>query len=201
MGLKRIIIKQFGKPTGRLGRFVGWLMSFKNNDRVNWTFDNLQLKPSEILLEVGYGPGMTLKKVANNLTSGFIAGIDHSEIMLEQASRRNKKHIENAKVKLECGTVWDLKYPENYFDTIYGSNVHFFWKDPTKEFRQLVTLLKPAGRLIMVFQPRWTKTEGEVKQVADKTKKQYEEVGLTNIEIDFKKMSPVTCIYISGLKK
>ena len=33
------------------------------------------------------------------------------------------------------------------------------------------------------------------------TKAQYEEAGLIDINIDFKKMSPVTCIYISGQKK
>src|SRR3712207_481783 len=114
MGLKQMIIKQFAKPTGNFGRFVGWLMSVKNNERVNWTFEKLNLRPSDILLEIGYGPGMTVEKVANNLTSGFIAGIDHSQIMLQQASRRNKKHIKNAKVKLEYGTVWDLNYPKHH---------------------------------------------------------------------------------------
>ncbi len=199
MGLKKIIIKQFGKPTGTLGRLVGWLLSIKNNDRVQWTFEKLRLQPNDKLLEIGYGSGVTLKKVADNLTSGFIAGIDHSEIMMEQASRRNKKHIVNGKAKLECGTVLDLKYPENHFDIIYGSNVHFFWKNPVKEFKQLVLFLKPGGRLVMVFQPRLAKTE--IKEIADEAKTQYEEAGLTNIEIDFKKMSPVTCIYISGQKE
>ncbi len=199
MKIKQSIIKQFRKPSGSFGRFVGWLMSIKNSDRVSWTLENLHLNPSDILLEVGYGPGVTLKKVANNLTSGFIAGIDHSEIMLEQASRKNKKHIENAKVKLECGTVWDLKYPENHFDTIYASNVHFFWENPAKEFKQLVSFLKPGGRLVMVFQPRITKID--VRQVADNTKIKYEEAGLIDIKIGFKKMRPVTCIYISGQKK
>jgi ubiquinone/menaquinone biosynthesis C-methylase UbiE len=199
MGLKQIIIKQFAKPTGVFGRFVGWSLSFKNNDRVDWTFEKLHVRPSDILLEVGYGPGVTLKKVAYNLTSGFIAGIDHSDIMLEQASRRNKEEIEKGKVKLECGTVGDLKYPGNHFDIIYGSNVHFFWEKPAEVFKQLVSFLKPGGRLVMIFQPRLAKTE--VREVADETKTQYEEVGLTNIEIDFKKMNPVTCIYISGRKK
>ena len=199
MEIKQSIIKQFGKPSGSIGRFVGWLMSIKNNDRVNWTVENLRVKPSDILLEVGYGPGVTLKKVANNLTSGCIAGIDHSEIMLEQASRRNKKHIENAKVKLECGTVWDLKYPKNHFDTIYGSNVHFFWENPVNEIKQLVSFLKPGGRLVMVFQPRLTKAD--FREVANNTKAQYEEAGLIDIKIDFKKMRPVTCIHISGQKK
>ncbi len=193
------MIKQFRRPTGILGRFVGWLLSFKNNDRVEWTVEKLQVRPSDILLEVGYGPGVTLEKVAKSLISGFIAGIDHSDIMLEQASRRNKEQIKKGKVKLECGTVWDLKYPKNHFDIIYGSNVHFFWDNPTKEFKHLVSFLKPGGRLVMVFQPRLAKID--VRAVADDTKIQYEEAGLTNIEIDFKTMRPVTCIYISGQKQ
>ncbi|NJO88251.1 MAG: class I SAM-dependent methyltransferase [Chloroflexia bacterium] len=200
MGLKQNLFKQFRKPTGSLGRVIGWLMSIKNKDRASWTIDNLRINPGDKLLEIGYGPGVTLGKAANRLTSGFIAGIDHSEIMLKQATKRNKKHIENNKVKLEQGTIWDLEYPDNHFDTIYGSNVHFFWKDPVEEFTELVKLLKPEGQLLMVFQPRWTTTEDEVKEVAEKTKIQYEKVGLTNIKTDFKKMSPVTCISIIGKK-
>lgn len=200
MELKQDFLKQFSKPTGNFGRFVGWLMSFKNKGRAVWTYENLRLKPTDIILEIGYGPGSTFKKAADNLTTGLIAGIDHSEIMFDQAMKRNKNHIYSEKAKLECGTVWDLKYPDNYFDTIFGSNVHFFWKNPVDEFKKLVLLLKPNGRLVMVFQPRWAKTEEEVKKVAEKTKRQYEEAGLKNVEIDYKKMKPVTCIYIGGQK-
>lgn len=198
MSLKESIIKQFGKPAGFIGRIVGWSTSLKNNDRVSWTIEKLQARPRDTLLEIGYGPGVTLKKIADRLTSGSIAGIDHSDIMFEQASKRNRKHVENGKVKLECGTVWDLKYPKNHFDIIYGSNVHFFWEKPAREFAHLVAFLKPGGRLVMVFQPRLAKTG--ISEVADETKAQYQEAGLTNIEIDFKAMSPLPCIYISGRK-
>jgi fructose-bisphosphate aldolase class 1 len=40
----------------------------------------------------------------------------------------------------------------------------------------------------VVFQPRWTKSEEEVKQVAENTKKQFEDLGLKRIEYDFNKM-------------
>jgi len=52
----------------------------------------------------------------------------------------------------------------------------------------------------MVFQPRWTKSEEQVKQVTEKTKKQYKEADFKNIEFGFKPMKPVTCIYINGQK-
>ncbi len=200
MGLKQKLNKQFGNPVGNLGRFVGWLMSVKNRDRAEWTIEKLNFKPTDYLLEIGYGSGASFKVVADQLTSGFIAGIDHSPVMLEQATKKNRRNIDSNKAELKCGTVWDLDYPEEHFDIIFGSNVHFFWENPEKEFQKLYSFLKQDGRLIMVFQPRWTKSEEQVKQVADKTKKQYEEAGFKNIEIEFKPMKPVTCIYISGQK-
>jgi ubiquinone/menaquinone biosynthesis C-methylase UbiE len=198
MRIKTTFLKQFSKPTGILGKFVGYIMSVKNKERSNWTVEKLNFKPSDSILEIGYGPGVTLKKIARNLTTGFIAGIDHSPIMLTQAIKRNNKNIENNKVDLKCGTVWELNYPEKYFDIIFGSNVHFFWKDPVKEFKRLYTYLKENGRLVMVFQPRYLKSEEQLQIEADKIKIQYEEIGLKNIEIDFKTMKPVTCICISG---
>jgi ubiquinone/menaquinone biosynthesis C-methylase UbiE len=200
MGLKQILNEQFGKPDGNLGRFVGWIMSIKNRDRAKWTIEKLNFKPTDYILEIGYGSGSSFKVVADQLTSGFIAGIDHSSIMLEQATKKNRKNLESKKAELKCGTVWDLDYQEEHFDIIFGSNVHFFWENPTKEFQKLYLFLKHGGRLIMIFQPRWTKSEEQVKQVAEKTKKQYEEAGFKNIEIGFKPMKPVTCIYINGHK-
>jgi ubiquinone/menaquinone biosynthesis C-methylase UbiE len=200
MGLKQEINKQFGNPVGNLGRFVGWLMSIKNRDRAKWTIEKLNFKTTDYILEIGYGSGASFKVVADQLKSGFIAGIDHSPIMLEQATKKNRENIDGKKAEIKCGTVWDLDYPEEYFDIIFGSNVHFFWKNPTKEFQKLYSFVKQDGRLIMVFQPRWTKSEEQVKEVAEETKKQYEEAGFNNIDIGFKPMKPVTCIYISGQK-
>ena len=200
MGIKQNLLKQFQKPSGILGMLVGRLMSIKNRDRSQWTVEKLNFKPTDYLLEIGYGSGTTFKKVAEKLTTGFIGGIDHSEIMLEQASNRNQKYIDGKNAKLECGTIWALKYSDNYFDVIYGSNVHFFWKNPAQEFEKLYSLLKPGGRMVMVFQPRWAKSENQIKKIAEETKNQYEEAGLKNIEIDFKPMKPVTCIYIIGQK-
>lgn len=198
MGLKKNVFKQFGQPTGILGELVGWSMAVKNRERSSWTVQKLDYKPSDYLLEIGFGPGSAIKMIADQLTSGFIAGIDHSEIMFGQATKRNKKHIENKKVKLECGTASNLDYPAAYFDIIYGSNVHFFWKYPVNEFQKLKTFLKSNGRLIMVFQPRWATSEQAVVNIAEITKEQFKDAGFNAVDIDFKRMRPVTCIYICG---
>jgi trans-aconitate methyltransferase len=200
MKLKQAIYKQFGRPTGNLGRLVGWMMALKNRDRSSWTLTKLNIRPTDYILEIGYGPGVAFKQVAKRLTTGFIGGIDHSEVMLEQATERNITYIRKQTAKLECGTVTEIAYPKNYFDIVFGSNVHFFWTNPVVEFQRLYNHLKPQGRLVMVFQPRWAKSDAQVKEIAEKTRFQYEKAGFTNVEIEFKKMFPVTCIYISGEK-
>ena len=201
MELKKNIIKQFGKPAGLSGSLVGRLMSIKNKKRSEWTIESLNLKPSDYILEVGYGSGSTFNKAAKLLTTGFISGIDHSEVMYQQAFKKNKNFILNKKARLELGTVWDLNYTENYFDIIYGSNVHFFWKNPGEEFRKLYAFLKPGGRLIMVFQPRWAKNDEDVRNIALDTRLMFKEAGFVNVEINYKTMKPITCISISGLKQ
>ena len=198
--MNQIIYRQFGKPSGSLGRLAGWIMSFNNQERSQWTLEKLNVNPGDRLLEIGYGSGATLQKVAQKLTTGLIAGIDHSQVMFEQASARNAGAIKAGKIKLQCGTVWDLEYRDNYFDIAFGSNVHFFWENPVVEFGQLRKLVKPGGRVVMVFQPRLAKSEEEVHGIAVQTRNIYQKAGFGNIEIDFKKMKPLTCICISGMK-
>jgi ubiquinone/menaquinone biosynthesis C-methylase UbiE len=193
-------MQQFKNPSGFIGQIVGKILAIDNNQRSLWTVEKLQVKPTDSILEIGYGPGVTMKLVTDRLTSGFVAGVDHSKVMFRQASKRNQKHIASKKVKLETGTIADLTYPENSFDLIYGSNIHFFWKEPVAEFQKLFSLLKPSGRLVVVFQPRWAKSEEEIRDIAIKTKKQFEAAGFKQIEVEFKQLKPVTCIYISGIK-
>jgi ubiquinone/menaquinone biosynthesis C-methylase UbiE len=195
-----IIYRQFRKPSGLSGRFAGWLMARNNEERSWWTVEKLNIKPGNRILEIGYGSGETMMKLSHRQVGGLIAGIDHSALMYQLAARKNRKAIEEGKIQLACGTINDLKCPEGYFDIIYGSNVHFFWENPVTEFRNLFKFLKPGGRMILVFQPRWAKTDEVVLQYTDETKDILTQSGFTAIETDFKKMRPVLCVYISGQK-
>ena len=198
--MKESIFKQFGKPTGIPGRFAGHFMALNNLKRSNWTIEKLNFKPTDKILEIGYGPGITLKKIAGQLTTGSITGIDHSEVMCRQAIKRNEENIKNNKAEIMCRTVHEFNYPENHFDIIFGSNVHFFWKDPVKEFKRLYKLLNDNGRLVFVFQPRYLRANKDISTESEKTKSQFTEAGFKNMEIDFKHMKPIDCIYISGNK-
>src|SRR5690606_40261299 len=85
---------QFAHPRGRLGWFVGHLMAWKNGARSRWALDLLSPRPGERILEVGFGPGVDVRRLLERVgESGFVAGVDVSVEMVRQARARNRAAI------------------------------------------------------------------------------------------------------------
>ena len=200
MNIRSKIYNQFGRPTGIAGRIAGRVMAFNNKKRSKWTLQKLGFSPSDNILEIGYGPGIIVNEIASILTAGFIAGIDHSEIMYNQANRRNKQHIQKKKVYLQKGTIDDLAFSAGTFDIIFGSNVHFFWDDQVGAFRKLRQLIKPDGRLIMIFQPRWAMGKTNIEQIAMASQNQFKKAGFSDPQVDFMKNKTIKLIAVEGRK-
>src|SRR5882757_8764119 len=188
------------QPAGYAGKLAGCLMSMKGKQRSEWTIEQLNVQPYQHILEVGYGPGNTLQEVARKLKVGYLAGIDHSIPMYQMAYRRNKRFIQQQLLQLHIGDLSELSYPPHYFHTIYGSDIHFFLQDAQLEFMRLSSLLKSRGRLVMVFQPREARNEEAIRRAGERIREDYLAAGLTDIRIEYRDMSPVTCIAATGFK-
>lgn len=91
MGAFAVLSRQFGHPTGPLGHVAGWIMARRgsNQARNAWTLELLEIGPAHRVLELGFGPGQAISRLAPGLTTGCIVGLDHSAAMLAQARRRN----------------------------------------------------------------------------------------------------------------
>lgn len=131
MNIKRALKKQFGNPSGLLGAFIGWVMSVKNKNRIDHALTILNIKPEDNILEIGYGPGIAIKEIADQLTLGHVTGIDRSPVMHRQATKRNKGSIEKGKAKLVLGSHKQLGNMGSY-DKILTINVSLFWKNRLK---------------------------------------------------------------------
>ena len=81
--------KQFAKPEGPLGWMAGRVMAMTNSGRSEWVFSLLELRPEERVLEIGFGPGTDLERASQ--MAAFVAGVDHSDLMVKQAARRNAR--------------------------------------------------------------------------------------------------------------
>ncbi|SHO59104.1 class I SAM-dependent methyltransferase [Vibrio quintilis] len=156
MNIGTKILNQFKQPTGMLGILAGKIMAGRasNIERNEWTLSLLKLNSTDRVLEIGFGPGVAIEKASNIVKEGVIVGIDHSAIMMNQASKRNAKAIENGRVKLYPGSDMILPESELPFDKIYSVNVVQFWPEPTEVLKRLRKMLTPDGVIATTYMPR-----------------------------------------------
>jgi tRNA A58 N-methylase Trm61 len=90
----------FGRPHGVLGWLGGLVMARTNEACGVWVTELLEVGPNDTVLEVGFGPGVIIQRLAKLASSGHLAGIDPSREMEEQARSRNSIAIQNGRVDL-----------------------------------------------------------------------------------------------------
>ena len=67
---------------------------------------------------------------------GLVLGIDSSPEMLAQASRRNRRAIEEKRVQLRLGRFDALPWPSESADKILAVNVVYFFSESGDEIRE-----------------------------------------------------------------
>jgi SAM-dependent methyltransferase len=154
--MKDAIVAQFKKPTGALGALAGMMMAARGSNRARnvWTLELLALAPTDRVLEIGFGPGWALARAAALVPDGRVVGVDHSEVMVRQAARRNRDAIAAGRVELRLGGFERLDDAPGSFDAVYSANAVQFWPEPAARFAELHRLLAPGGRIATTFQPR-----------------------------------------------
>ena len=147
---------QFGHPTGLGGRAAGLVMAHRssNRRRNSWAVSLLNVQPDDCVLEIGFGPGLAILELSGIAHEGYVCGLDHSELMLRQASRRNAHGVRRGVVDLRVGSVDALPAFDAPFDKILAVNAHLFWAEPDARLAQLRRLLRPGGLIALAHQPR-----------------------------------------------
>jgi ubiquinone/menaquinone biosynthesis C-methylase UbiE len=149
---------QFGRPTGLGGYAAGLLMAHRpsNRRRNAWAVSLLDVQRDDRVLELGFGPGLAIREVSRIAAEGYVCGIDHSELMVRWARRRNADGIRRGVVDLRLGSVDELPAFDALFDKILAVNAMLFWSesDPVARLAELRRLLRPGGLIAVVYQPR-----------------------------------------------
>jgi ubiquinone/menaquinone biosynthesis C-methylase UbiE len=149
--VKSILMRAFGHPTGILGRLGGMIMAHLNQRMYQRTIELLDIQPSDKVLEIGFGPGVGIQLLAGSVSSGWIAGIDLSEEMVEMAKTRNAHSLETGKVELRQGSVESLPFENATFDKALSINSLQIWPDAIAGLREIWRTLKPGGKIVLGF--------------------------------------------------
>ncbi len=148
-----ILMRMFGRPKGILGRLGGIIMARMNQQCASWVIDLLGILPHDKVLEVGFGPGVAIELLARSVSAGYVAGVDPSEEMVEQAKARNLKAIQSSRVDLRPGFVENLPFEDNTFTKALAINSMQVWPDTEAALREMRRVMKPGGRIALGFTP------------------------------------------------
>jgi len=152
--LRSFLTKQFGNPSGLFGRFIGNRMAGGNVYDAQWTISLLDIQPYHRILEIGFGPGVSTQMAGEKAFKGFVSGVDHSETMVQTASKRNADAVRSGRMEFKQSEVSSLPYPDKSFDIAYSLHSIYFWRNPIDCLKEIKRVLKPDGLLAITIQPK-----------------------------------------------
>ncbi|MBI3676311.1 MAG: class I SAM-dependent methyltransferase [Proteobacteria bacterium] len=197
------MVSQFAKPTGLVGRFVGWIFANRGSNvrRSAWTVGLLKLLLRDRVLEIGCGPGIALKACLKRASEGTVVGLDHSGVMIAQARKRNLRAVRKKRLRLVTGTLADLPDSEPPFDKIFSVNVIQFIADKKAFVADCVKRLAPGGMFATTFQPRGGKpTREQAIEMGKTLEALLTEAGLSQVRTQLLELKPVPAICVLGQK-
>ena len=151
---QKFVIKQFSKPSGLFGRFIGTGMARRNIFDAEWTISLLGIAPGQHVLGIGFGPGVSTQLAGQEASEGFVAGIDHSKTMVGLARQRNAAAIRTKRMELQHGEVASLPYGDDSFDVAFSLHSIYFWGEPVVGLKEIRRVLKQGGLLGITIQPK-----------------------------------------------
>ncbi len=126
---------------------MGRVMELINAAPNRKAIDALEIGPTDVVLELGFGPGCAIERLAELAPRGKIFGVDPSEEMLIRASRRNSRAIAEGRVRLMQGRIEDARLRPSSIDKILAVNVVYFFDESGGELDEARRLLKPGGKM------------------------------------------------------
>ncbi|MBN1397974.1 MAG: class I SAM-dependent methyltransferase [Bacteroidetes bacterium] len=155
MSFSDFFSEQAKRPSGLFGKLIMSLIFSKGNAALNqFTYELMSVQKDDKVLEIGFGTGTLINKIAQQLDKGMIEGIDFSDAMISIAKKRNKEYIKNGKVKLYNDSFDEINLEPDSYNTICSVNTIYFLDNPGKTIKKVAEILKPTGRFVLAFEEK-----------------------------------------------
>jgi ubiquinone/menaquinone biosynthesis C-methylase UbiE len=118
MALKEAMFRQFGRPTGWLGKFVALGMNVEHQALWRWALEHVSLQPDSVILDIGCGGGKSIEILAGRARHGKVYGIDYSQDMVQTSRFFNRGLIRSGRADIRHASVSRLPFPDHSFDLV-----------------------------------------------------------------------------------
>jgi SAM-dependent methyltransferase len=147
MKLTEYVGSQFGNPRGLVGRICCALMNIVNQKLYNRVADAALQHAGSSILDVGFGNGY-LETLLSKNPELTIHGIDISEDMIQNATKRNRGAVQQGRVVFALGDCCDLRFPDGTFDVVTSINTIYFWPDTVQGLSEIRRVLIDDGMFV-----------------------------------------------------
>lgn len=124
------------------------------------------IKSTDVILDVGCGPGSISCDLAKHVPNGKVVGIEPTEQLIKEANNHKYSNgVKNAEFKI--ASAYSLPFEDNSFDIVHCHQVLIHLEDPETAFKEMVRVLKPTGyvcsreadlRATSVYPPKYEDT-------------------------------------------
>jgi len=152
MVVSKFMAQQYSKPSGWFGQLLmGSLLNRSNSKSNAVVYNVLAPRPEARVLEIGFGGGELLFRIAKILTSGSIHGVETSKPMLDRANAAIHRLGLCDKVHVHRGTIENLPFSNEHFDFVCSVNTIYFWPDLSRGVNELARVTRKSGVAVLGF--------------------------------------------------
>ena len=124
-------------------------------ERLRWGVELVAPRANDHVLEVGCGRGVAAAALGALLgDGGRLLAVDRSATAIAAAAHRCEDLVAAGRVALRQASLAELDPADGAFDAVLAVNVNLFWTgSAATELGVLARLLRPGGRLVVVYDP------------------------------------------------
>ncbi len=146
------LVENASKPKGFWGKLMIKSMNKNHSSLTDWGLEHIDINRSSVVLDVGCGGGKTVSKLCSMVGNGKVCGIDYSELCVSKSKKLNSKNILCGKAQIKQASVSSLPFSDNTFDFVTAVETYYFWQDKPNDLKEILRVLKPGGKILMVFE-------------------------------------------------
>ena len=144
------VLLQARKPDKWFGRIFARAMNKGHENMTDWGLSHVRVENQFKILDVGCGGGRTIEKLGAIAAGGMVYGIDYAEGSVAVSREHNAELIEAGRVVIKKASVSQLPFLNDTFDLVTAIETQYYWPDLEGDMREILRVLKPSGRLIVI---------------------------------------------------
>lgn len=146
----RKLVGQCSHPSGFWGRVLARAMNRGHGTLTLWGLEKLSIAPDASIIDIGCGGGATLGRLALLAPQGKVFGVDTSPDSVTISRKTNQDLMAQGRVDIQMASVASLPFADQTFDLATAIETHFFWPDLTANFAEVLRVLRPGGRFLIL---------------------------------------------------